>query len=384
MLRPSLAAALLVLGPAVGASAQSISPGLTVTFDGDEVRNIAKINRPTQADCRNTDAEWEFTVSYGSRLVPVIEAWVGKQGTDCTTVANRSLTGTATQTRSACWRIDSEFSKNKVTLKATSAQIFGTPASESPNGTGGDVLADDCDDNAGTTTYTVFILPLAQETEPRSSQVVAPLTDLPASLTNLRATFYPFTQAPDAPTNVRARTGEARIGVSFDTDSANQNVATRYIAYFDYGHLLDGGVPAEGGIGCGSGLLEQLDEDGGRILPEEGTPGLARSDNKEKKSPAYLSGLDDLGIPIGATVAASAITIDPAGNYSRPSEPVCVTREETVSGLDACNADPECKAGLTTCSLDPGSASDGLAGLTITGLALAFVLRRRRKAACAH
>ena len=57
---------------------------------------------------------------------------------------------------------------------------------------------------------------------------------------------------------------------------------------------------------------------------------------------------------------------------------------EFVGDKVICNADPKCKGGLTTCSLDPGSSSDALAGLSLTGLALAFALRRRRKAACAH
>jgi MYXO-CTERM domain-containing protein len=385
MLRPSLAAAaaLLVLGPAVGASAQSITTGLSVEADGEDIGNPAKLNRPTSSDC-DDNVKWEFAITY-NRQIPVIEAWVGKQGTDCSQTSNRSLS-TATQTRTTCWRIAKQTSKNKVTLSANTRDIFRTPSSTSENGTGDDDAIEEadkvCDENAGTTTYTVFILPLSQETLPRASQVVAPLTDVGATLTNVRATFYPFTVRPDAPTNLKARSGENSLGVSFSTDSSNQNVATRFRAYVDYGAFLDGGVATDSGLGCGSGLLEQLQEDGGRILPPKGA-GLEIS-GEATGSPILIENLDELGIPIGAEVAISTVTIDPAKNSSLPSAPICVKREETVSGLDACNADPECKAGLTTCSLDPGSASDDLAGLSITGLALAFALRRRRKAACAH
>ena len=78
-------------------------------------------------------------------------------------------------------------------------------------------------------------------------------------------------------------------------------------------------------------------------------------------------------------IAVAAVAIDPAGNESKLSNPICVQRINTIGFLDACDQTPGCREGLKSCSLSPvgrGSAWE----LSLLGLALAALIRRRRRA----
>jgi MYXO-CTERM domain-containing protein len=196
----------------------------------------------------------------------------------------------------------------------------------------------------------------------------------------LKVTFTPYTARPEAPTDVKALVGQSQIGVSFTKASGNESLGTQYGAYFDFGS----GSAAT--IGCGSGVLESAAAaaDGGtgtEVEPDLAANELSLRLVKTDGDTATLSNLDGLGIQIGDLTAVSAVTIDPAGNISAPSEPVCVERVKTGGFYALCQADSECKDGLSSCSLRQGIPPKGLfAGLTLTGLALGFALRRRRKA----
>jgi hypothetical protein len=279
--------------------------------------------------------------------------------------------------------------------------------------------ADECDEVRGQA-YTVFLLPLEQETN-LSADTASPVYQVGAFST-LKATFTLYTLPPTAPGGLKPVTGEARIGVKFNVIEGAQ-AKTRYRAYFDWG---------SGGNGeCGSGALEgdagtaaepdaaaemdagaepdaeadvdaeadtDAETDAGSTTgtdaevdaesetessgsgvrpPDEGTPGVASE--TVTSGEAYLGDLDALGIQVGDSVAVSVVTLDAADNESDLATPICVQRVETSSFLDNCKQDPECKDGFTTCSLSPGQRSGGLLGLgSLFALAAALVLRRRR------
>jgi hypothetical protein len=70
------------------------------------------------------------------------------------------------------------------------------------------------------------------------------------------------------------------------------------------------------------------------------------------------------------------VTVDPAGNESLLSAPICVRREETIGFGDRCSMDPDCK--LDSCALRPGARTGGaLGGASLLVLALALFMRRR-------
>ncbi|HTU63520.1 MAG TPA: hypothetical protein VMF89_33890, partial [Polyangiales bacterium] len=174
----------------------------------------------------------------------------------------------------------------------------------------------------------------------------------------LTTTFTLFTQLPDAPTGLTPRDGESLIGVKFSPLSGAVPL-TKYRGYFDWG---------TGAEECGSGALAEDSE-----APEtEDTIASVTSTS----TTINLKDLDAKDIPLDSLVAVSVVTVDPAGNESLLSAPICVKREETYGFSDRCNADPDCK--LDSCALRPGArASGSLGGASLLALALALVLRRR-------
>jgi hypothetical protein len=73
-----------------------------------------------------------------------------------------------------------------------------------------------------------------------------------------------------------------------------------------------------------------------------------------------LGDLDALGIDFGQRVAVAVVRVDPAGNNSAPSAPVCVVRRNMHAAADACRADPDCKEGLSTCAVgSPAAPTSG-------------------------
>jgi MYXO-CTERM domain-containing protein len=84
-------------------------------------------------------------------------------------------------------------------------------------------------------------------------------------------------------------------------------------------------------------------------------------------------------VDINESVAAAAVSIDPAGNESRLSNPICVTRKLTNSFLDTCKATSTDNCGLNSCSIDPTGKGSALSAALFM-LALAALIRRRGRA----
>jgi MYXO-CTERM domain-containing protein len=90
--------------------------------------------------------------------------------------------------------------------------------------------------------------------------------------------------------------------------------------------------------------------------------------------------LTDLtNVMIDQSVAAAAVSIDPAGNESRLSDPICVPRKLTNSFLDTCKASTSDNCGLNSCDIDPTGKGSALSAALFM-LALAALIRRRGRA----
>lgn len=325
----------------------AFTQGMEVAKDGRAIDN-APVVRPTADDCER-DVAWQFHVQYPSP-VPVLEAWVGSAGIDCALTESRELRGAQTATR--CRRLAEPIvSRRDATFSVTSTRLLAGAAAPDTAG---------CVPVAGTQTFTVFVLPLEQETVPSANLVSPPL----AGLSVQRAVLTPFTIRPEPPRKVTALPGEHELAVSYDRDAAEQLPGTHYVAYFDFG---------EGGIPCGSGLLEP-DAAGVTHTPARDAPTLSvREGDGDRVS---LDGLDELRIALGQEVAVSVARVDPAGNESAPSSLVCVKRVDVAPPTEWCMKDSSCKRGLTTCSTArsvPGSAGAAIAVL----IALVGLVRRR-------
>jgi hypothetical protein len=384
------------------ASTQAIQPPLEVRRDGEQVQNAQEVYG-TLEDCDN-NAEFEFGMDFAAP-VPIWEAWLGVGSVNCASVMSRT-TSSASATNPVC------------KLLATNSDATARPR---VSVRARDMFSKDwgaklCDE-ASKQLYTVYLLPLNQETS-LGSNTASEVISIGAYSTRT-ATFTLYTKPPNRPNNVKGISGESRIGVKFDVITGAQP-RTQYRAYFDWGTggsgecgsgILDGDgsdsetdvdagtamdagatADAEAGIDAGAEPDAQADTD---AEPEPEAAAEEPSDDEGVRPPpddtpnmqtvtvtggeAYLEDLDRRGIGLNEWVAVSVVTVDPAENESALTTPICVQRVETVSFSDNCKEDPECKDGFTTCSMSPGEQRGGLIGLgSLLALAAGLVLRRRR------
>jgi hypothetical protein len=392
----SFLGALLVLAPAAGGGAQAgttstpttsaIQSGLVVKKSGTQLKNEPLLY-VTRADCVN-NVEYEFTVRYTTN-VKVAELWVGVGSQDCSSAAARQRASTGASEAVCKLVAVRKDSSNPITIKTTARRLFGTDDSDVDTDAGTSTDAgilgnDDAGDDAGVAedggadagevevdtstglepsgcdevkgqTYRAFFIPLDQATDTAANMAYPPVT---FGYSTLTTTFTLFTDLPDAPTNLSPKDGESLIGVKFSAISGALP-RTKYRAYFDWG---------TGAEECGSGALAAE-----TVSPAtEDTIASVTSSS----TTINLKDLDAKDIPIDSLVAVSVVTVDPAGNESLLSAPICVRREETIGFGDRCKMDPDCK--LDSCALRPGARTGGaLGGASLLALALALFMRRR-------
>jgi MYXO-CTERM domain-containing protein len=388
-----------------GAHAQSgaIQPPLVVKRDGKQLNNDPAIYG-TKEDCDN-NVDFEFSLTYSS-TVPIVEAWMGVGGTDCSKVENRTKAST-TATAPACKLLGTD-------RKATTTPHVTAPAVQVFSKAQG--ASNPMCDEARNQLYTVYVIPLDQETNIDANMAYPAKTV--GTISTRTVTFTLFTLALDPPTDVSGLSGESQIGIKFKPIQGAQ-AKTRYKAYFDWGFpggstdSQDAGADEDASADVDAGVDAAVDEDAG--VDDAGTnadantgasggsgadaaseppscgSGIVRTgappprDNPDvegvtgNSSPIYLKDLESRGVGYGEKVAVAVVTIDAAGNESDLSEAVCVERVETASFLDNCKRDPDCKDGFNTCSLSPGARAGGLAGLLLLGLGAVFAVRRRSR-----
>jgi hypothetical protein len=386
---------------------------LVVRRDGSQLKNES-IVYGTLADCDN-NREFTFTVDAYSATAPVVEAWLGVGSSDCSTAANRTRS-TSTVSRPVCKLLGTVTATSKPVLKARAKDIF---SQNWPPLDGSEYTCDQVKDQK----YIVYVIPLAQKTNLEGSSATEP-TPI-GSIGVLKAIFTVFTEPPTAPGNVDVQPGQRELGVTFDT-IAGTIAKTQYKAYYDYGTgavapedagvdedattdldagtedaavdldagaddaaaapdaatdatVVDASVVADAAVvpftQCGSGLLAK-----GARPPASSSPFLHTQTVKSGKS--YMNDLDKKGIPLHGFVAVSVVTIDPAGNESVLTDPVCVERVETAGFLPTCEMDPKCKDGFDKCSVSaPGLHNGSQLGLSfLFGLGVALFVRRPRRA----
>jgi hypothetical protein len=405
-----LALALLALGAPLAASAQTgttgttgtgtttptaaIQQGLVVKRDGKQLKNEPLVY-VTKEHC-DDNLEYEFSVKY-TNSVPVTEVWVGVGTEDCSTVESRQRS-TTTSTSAVCKLVGRAGASLTPKITVNAIELFSSGASSIDDGEETDDAGSDETDagseldagvgdeeagaeDAGTSldtsvppvgstgsqgcdevtslNYRVFVIPLPQPTNEAGNKAYPPLAAASYGYSTLTATFTLYTELPDAPGNVRGEGGETELTTRFDQISGAMSLTT-YRVYFDWGEA-DGQT-------CGSGVLVKDAKSPGEDVS---ITSVAASSGK-----AVLKDLDDKGIEINTQVAASVVTVDPAGNESLLSEPVCIERVETLSFKDRCAMDKNCE--LHTCSLQPGARGRGLLALSLLfGLAAALLVRRR-------
>jgi hypothetical protein len=372
---------------------QAIQQGMQVKRDGKALKNDPLIY--VTRDICVQDSLYEFSVKY-STAVPVVELWVGVGGEDCSSVASRQRTTTAATP--ACKLVASHGSSINPIITAHATELFNinslalgnTQVDDGGTDTSADAGTDELDggaadadtnadagtsdageeadsgvtagptgcDNATSLAYKVYFIPLMQPTNPGASKAYEAITT-GYGYSTLVATFTLFTELPAAPSGLSPLSGESQISVKF-TPLAGALTKTAYRAYFDWGSAED--------QECGSG---QLVANGPPPDPDTTIEEVSANAGK-----ATLKNLDDKNIEINSLVAASVVTIDPAGNESLLSEPVCIKREETTSFLDRCNKEPDCQ--LNSCSLRPAARATGLLSLSaLLALGIALFVRRR-------
>lgn len=380
-------APLLTLVPSFAsaqAATQAIDPNFVVKRGTTVVENGSLVYTSI-SDC-SADVKFTFSAKYPMN-VPVVEAWLGVGETeDCTLLANRTRMQ-ANILETVCTPLGSVKTN---TLEPTITVAGNVLFDQDGNG---------CDSVSGTPRYTVYFLPLQQETTVSSG--VAP--SVIGTMSTLKASFSPFTVRPAAPTKVSGQSGESQLVISYDSPSSAVPL-TEYRAYFDIetgsggspapgvgtgdldGGLLDaslgsagdsgtsdstsgdGGTEPGSTVSCGSGRLR-----GGEPAPvnASGIIRTGKSNSKSAKLPNPSS------VPLGATIAAAVVSVDPAGNESVLSTPVCIERKETDGFLDLCRVRGDCDLG--SCSLDPTAKSSAV-GLSMFLLAVAAFIRRRGRA----
>jgi hypothetical protein len=345
-----LVAAVLALIPA-GALAQTTTAPITnpleVKVDGDSLNGQMVLYVTAQQCDAATEAEYEFSATYQAQ-VPVFEVWVGQSGNDCTTVESRQKNNASA--KPACRRVAvAAESSSKLSMKLKARDLFTVTWDQT----------DKVCDQASNQPYTVYFLPLAQETNLDGNTATAVLASVPT----LKAVFTLYTKRPTAPTGLSGDDGESELTAKF-TIIAGAAPKTKYRVYFDWGESAD--------QECGSGALvagESAPAVGGRVERVEVNTGKA-----------VLSGLDTKGIDLNQSVAAAVVTVDPAGSESFLSAPVCITRVQTDGAWDVCQRDPHCKDQFDSCSLRQavdrrGGSGGGL--LLLAGLGIALAIRRR-------
>lgn len=421
LLRSAVACApLLGLLPSLAAAqTQAIDPNLIVKRGEDTVTN-GSVVYANVADCGGDPADpdyiktstdgvtYEFSVNYNTN-VPIVEVWLGVgDNQNCATATNRYLT-TSTVTQTICTKLDVDSSN-------TRRPVFKIPARKIFNQNGASKDAQgrlQCDSVSGTPRYTVYLLSLAQESQSNMAVEV-----MPGVQSVLKASFSPFTKRPSPPTSVTGINGENRLQVNFSAPPSSVAL-TKYRAYFDTNKGSGGAAPgtdagvsdagdagspedagaapvadagasdagADGGTAsdagttndagttttttaaCGSGLLA-----GNGVAPVNAA-GVIRTSPSDSKS-AVLTDLSS--VPIGETVAVAVVAIDPAGNESRLSTPICVTRKQTNGFIDTCRANGS-DCGLESCSLDPTNRGSALS-VALLALVMAALIRRRGRA----
>lgn len=366
LLRSAATLALLALTPTLAwAQTAAFSPQLEVRLNNEVVDND-QIVYGKIADCAlnddepgtpyTPDATWPriytFSVDYPSN-VPFVEAWLGTGDEDCRTLANRTVRSTVSD-ETLCVKVGSAQSVRNLDLQIPSVKLFDKDGSAD-----GREFA--CDRAVGgTPLYRVFIIPLAQETTKTTGSEPSTI----GTIGTLTATFTPFLVRPKAPEGVGIESGETRLGVTFDKIN-DSTPLTKYRAYFDFGSVAEGEQ-------CGGTTILAA----GQAV--KNSNGLVRSSGQVDSSPARTSNLE--GLENGQSLNAAVVTIDPAGNESLLSEVQCVARVATNGYWDVCQSDPECAKDFEDgCSLSPSGRGSAV-GLSFFALALAALIRRRRRA----
>jgi hypothetical protein len=337
-------------GQTTNTGGNAIDANLTVERVDDDIVENGQIVYGRLSDCSET-RQFEFRVRYAQQ-VPVVEAWLGVDGINCVDQANRVIQGSTVSAETRCRKLQTETNQLQLKMRIPGRDIFDR---DGPDESG--VTA--CDPAVKAPLYTVYILALSSTT---TETVASPLYPAAGAVASLKATFTPYLKAPEAPRNVAPLTGETRVGISFDGPAQESDSLIRYKAYFDVGTSGGTAVP------CGSGLLET------ETTPDANQTNL-RSTKKGTSKSVYLT---TQGIGVGTSVAASAVTIDAAGNESAPSQPpVCVEVVETTGFQDACSQDPNCAGSLESCSLSQGKRASFF-GLGLLMLMAVGLIQRRR------
>ncbi|MDB4988340.1 MAG: hypothetical protein JWN04_3518 [Myxococcaceae bacterium] len=379
------------------------------------------------ADCgdgTSPPTSFEFSVNYTAN-VPVAELWLGVGANEnCATTTNRLKQGNGTLPPICTFLgTDTSNSRNpKITVPGN--QLFNQSTSGwnnagDQNTTGKNPTKDmHCDSVSGSPAYTVYFLPLQTAT----TDVNGSDPFMAGVLGTLKATFSPYTVRPVAPTGLTGQSGETEIGVSFKSPSSSMTLTT-YKAYFDVtgkggtgGKGLGGGTTTvvdagmDASIDAGSsGSLDASSD--GAIAIATTPPVTSAADSADAGSTAplacgsgYLENhpvpdfnlssselrtatdkgttikLNDLsGVPLNTNIAVAVVALDPAGNESLLSDPICILREETIGFFDGCKANDDCKKGLDSCSFSP-TQRGGAWAFGLFSLALAALIRRRRRA----
>lgn len=376
------------------ATTTAIQPGLVVKRDGKQLKNEPYIF-VTRDDCF-TNLEYEFNARF-SAAVPVVEVWVGVGGEDCSSRASRERTQISST--SVCRLVGRATNSLNPVVPVNALNLF---SSDSENVDDGETT-DDTDAGGGTTSdagseldagaetdaaedasalpvvdagpvpgsgatscdavtnqaYKVFFIPLPQPTNIDANRAYDPLPATGYGYSTLVATFTLYTEIPDPPGSLRNGDGESELTVGY-RPVAGAPPRTTYRAYFDWG-------TGEGE--CGSGALVV----GQQPPSEDATVGAVTATGGK----ATLKNLDDKGIPLDTYVAATVVTVDPAGNESNIADVVCVKREETINFLDRCKVEDDCK--LNSCSVRfPGRPAGWLGLLALVATAIGLLARRRQ------
>lgn len=358
-LRP-LIPVLLALAP-VGVFAQAtpspITAPLEVEYAGESLNGKPRLFITAQ-QCEPSGSKLRFRAKYTSS-VRVLEGWIGKGSTDCSSPEAR--TRTSLTSLPICRRAYlTEESTTQLSFEVQPSDLFWTSDPGAPSWPEDDTETEDAGstrpgpgcDQVTNQIYTLHILALNHATDLRGNIAYS----VPSTTPVLKAAFTLYTKRLSAPTGLAGRDGEEELTLAFET-VPGAPVQTKYRAYFDWGMGADA---------CGSGALQA-----GQSAPAESE---TVTSVETQAGEAKLTKLDAKGIALGDTVAVSVVAIDPAGSESFLAEPVCVTRR-----MGEGEGEPPRKGhdGLL-CSVQSGARerSAWSLGLLLGGLALGFALRR--------
>lgn len=383
-------APLLGLLPSLAAAQTSsaIDINLIVKRNGKEVDNgtavYADINDCGGDPVTGDGSTFTFSVNYPGNPA-VVELWLGVEQ-DCSQPSAR-INQTATGLQPLCRRLDVDTSGSKSPVLTVSGKsLFQRQNS---------IEAARCDEVHGATKYTVYMLPVSAETTATDAKMVVPVGTVGA----LKAVFTPYTKRPEPPTGLSGRNGESRLEVDFKAPASSVTL-TKYRAYFDTnpgsctgfdapsedagissgldGGSLDAGT-ADSGAGAISSDASAAACSTGALVANCVAPVNAAGVIRTGESNSKTVRLTDLtNVDLDQSVAVAVVAIDPAGNESRLSTPVCVTRKQTNGFIDTCRVNEE-NCGLESCSLDPTNKGSAIS-MALLALALAALIRRRGRA----